>query len=189
MIWNKGNPSLLLKGYDNYGNICGQNNTHIPGVPLSGINMESKKFLMITLHRNISLRASCVSACPSGVFLVSIFNRCLPRETPIKLPAVLILDALNASRSLVETIISDTAVCWKEVTYSASISFLISLFVLILLRFVAGIVIWFSLLGLSISSALGVTYIWYEQYRQYTCRHTLSTFTQLLQDSLEVTGG
>ena len=132
----------------------------IDGVPLSGVNMTSKRFLMVTMHRNISLRASCVASCPPDDFLVSILNRCLPRETPVKLPALLIMDALNASRSLLEAVLSDTVVCWKEVTYSASISFLISLFVLILLRYVAGLVIWFSLLGLSIASALGSVYVW-----------------------------
>lgn len=159
-VERRGNPNLLLKGYDNYGNICGQNNSKINGVPLSGIDMTTKKFLMITVNKNISIRSSCVSSCPSGDFFVSLFNRCLPRETPVKLPALLLHDALNASRSFVEAVISDTAVCWKEVTYSASISFFISLFILILLRFVAGIVIWFSLLGMSIASALGTTYVW-----------------------------
>lgn len=37
---------------------------------------------------------------------------------------------------------------------------MISLLVLILLRFVAGLVIWFSLLGLSAASALGTVYVW-----------------------------
>ena len=124
------------------------------------MNMTSKPFLMLTIHRNISLRTTCVSHCPQSDFLISIFNRCLPRDTPIKLPALLILDAFNVSKSVVEAIISDTAVCWKEVTYSSSISFVISLLVLILLRFVAGLVIWFSLLGLSMASALGTVYVW-----------------------------
>jgi hypothetical protein len=136
---------------------------------LSGIDMERKNFLMIRLHQNISIRTSCVSSCPPSEFLASLFNRCLPRETPIKMPAILLMDALNTSRTFVEAVISDTAVCWKEVTYSASISFLISLFVLILLRFVAGIVIWFSLLGMSIASALGTIYVWY--VRVFADRH------------------
>jgi hypothetical protein len=113
----KGNPNLLLKGYDNYGNICGEENVKIAGVKDSGINMTTKPFLMLTIHRNISLRSTCVSRCPSSDFLVSIFNRCLPRDTPIKLPALLILDAFNVSKNVVEAIVSDTAVCWKEVTY------------------------------------------------------------------------
>jgi hypothetical protein len=156
----KGRPSLLIKGYDNYGNVCGENNGPIPGVPSSGVNMTNKSYLMISMHRNISLRSSCVHDCPADQFLVSIFNRCIPRETPIQLPALLILDAFNVSKSVISAIISDTAVCWKEVTYSASISFLISLLVLILLRFVASLVIWCSLMGLAIASALGSIYVW-----------------------------
>lgn len=160
MVTGKGRPSILIKGYDNYGNICGEENPPIPGVPTSGVNMTSKPFLMISLHRNVSLRSSCVQDCPGDQFLVSIFNRCLPRESPIQLPALLILDAFNVSRSVISAIASDTAVCWKEVTYSASISFLISLLVLILLRFVASLVIWSSLMGLAIASALATIYVW-----------------------------
>lgn len=159
-ITGKANPNLLIKGYDNYGNICGQENARIANVPSSGVNMTSKPFLMISLYRNISLRSSCVQDCPADQFLISIFNRCIPRETPIQLPALLILDAFNVSKSVISAIVSDTAVCWKEVTYSASISFLISLLVLILLRFVASLVIWFSLMGLAIASALATIYVW-----------------------------
>lgn len=156
----KGRPSLLIKGYDNYGNVCGEENDPVTGVPSSGVNMTSKPFLMISMHRNISLRSSCVHDCPADEFMISIFNRCIPRETPIQLPALLILDAFNVSKSVISAIVSDTAVCWKEVTYSASISFLISLLVLILLRFVASLVIWCSLMGLAIASALGSIYVW-----------------------------
>lgn len=124
--------------------------------------MTSKPYLMITFGKNYSLRSSCVSNCPSNEFVLSIFNRCIPRTThaPIRIPAMLVMDVLNLSRTVIESIAADTAVCWKEVLYSSSISFIISLLSLILLRFVAGIIIWLSLIGLCSASALGTAYVW-----------------------------
>lgn len=158
-IEGRADPGIVINGYDNYGNICGQENKAIPNVTESGRNMTSKKYLMITLMTNITLRTSCVSKCPRSDFFITAFNRCLPRESPVKLPLI-VFGAFNVSRTVVESIVSDVAICWKEITYSASVSFLISLIILLLLRYVASIVIWISLLSLLMASALATTYTW-----------------------------
>lgn len=158
-------PDLLIHGYDNFGNVCGKENPVIPGVQSSGLNMSDKPFLMLRMERNgTAIRSTCVHSCPDADFRISLLNRCLPRDSQglqSKLPALLVLDAFNVSKSMISAMVSDVAVCWKEVTYSASISFLISLLVLVLLRFVAALVIWVSLMGLAIVSALGTTVVWF----------------------------
>ena len=40
-----GAASRLISGYDSYGNTCGQNNTKIEGVPLSGRDMRENKLV------------------------------------------------------------------------------------------------------------------------------------------------
>lgn len=40
-----GGASRFISGYDSYGNTCGQNNTKIEGVPLSGRNMKENKLV------------------------------------------------------------------------------------------------------------------------------------------------
>lgn len=40
-----GAASRFLSGYDSYGNTCGQNNTKIEGVPLSGRDMRENKLV------------------------------------------------------------------------------------------------------------------------------------------------
>lgn len=124
--------------------------------------MTSKPYLMVTFAQNYSLRSSCVAKCPTSEFVLTIFNRCIPRSShaPIRIPAILIMEAFNLSRTVIESIVADTAVCWKEVLYSSSISFIISIFSLILLRFVASIVIWMSLIALFIVSAFGTLCVW-----------------------------
>ncbi|KAI1308993.1 Choline transporter-like protein 1 [Halotydeus destructor] len=156
---NKSNPMILLHGYDNFGNICGQDNEPISMVDYSGTNMTGKPYVMISLYNNVTLKTTCISHCPKSEFFLTVFNRCLPRNSTVALP-LLIMDAFNVSRTVLEAVVTDTFICWKEITYSASISFVFSLIILIMLRYLASLVIWSSLVGLTLFSGLGTTYIW-----------------------------
>ncbi|XP_076876526.1 choline transporter-like protein 1 isoform X2 [Brachyhypopomus gauderio] len=66
-----GAASRLVSGYDSYGNICGQKNTKIPGIDLSGQDQTSKKYVFFLdpcnidiVRRKIKSMALCVSSCP-----------------------------------------------------------------------------------------------------------------------------
>ncbi|KAJ0033763.1 hypothetical protein NQD34_000870 [Periophthalmus magnuspinnatus] len=67
-----GAAARLLSGYDSYGNTCGQKNTKIEGVELSGQDMREKKYVFFLepcnfdlINRKIKSIALCVSQCPS----------------------------------------------------------------------------------------------------------------------------
>uniref|UniRef100_A0A8D3CFZ1 Choline transporter-like protein n=1 Tax=Scophthalmus maximus TaxID=52904 RepID=A0A8D3CFZ1_SCOMX len=67
-----GAASRLFSGYDSYGNTCGQNNTKIEGVPLSGRDMTENKYVFFLepcnldlINRKIKSIALCVSKCPA----------------------------------------------------------------------------------------------------------------------------
>lgn len=66
-----GAASRLISGYDSYGNICGQKNSEIPGIELSGQDHTSRKYVFFLdpcnidiLKRKIKSVALCVSKCP-----------------------------------------------------------------------------------------------------------------------------
>ncbi|KAB5515564.1 hypothetical protein PHYPO_G00248410 [Pangasianodon hypophthalmus] len=66
-----GAASRLVSGYDSYGNICGQRNTEIPGIKLSGRDQTSNKYVFFLdpcnidiVKRKIKSIALCVSKCP-----------------------------------------------------------------------------------------------------------------------------
>lgn len=65
-VWSfyEGNPSRLIRGYDSFGNICGQNNKRIPGVSWSGIDMTDCPFVfhMNPFNTSSSLKI-CVQKC------------------------------------------------------------------------------------------------------------------------------
>ena len=86
-----------------------------------------------------------------------IFYRCLPHDS--RLP--LLIDAYNTTRTFFEDVLSDLSLCWKEMTYLCSISFVFSLIILILLRYLANIIIWITLFAMSLTAVSGSAYIWY----------------------------
>ncbi|KAJ0051219.1 hypothetical protein NL108_016296, partial [Boleophthalmus pectinirostris] len=67
-----GAASRLISGYDSYGNTCGQKNTKIEGVELSGQDMREKNYVFFLepcnfdlINRKIKSIALCVFQCPS----------------------------------------------------------------------------------------------------------------------------
>eukprot|EP00064_Thunnus_orientalis_P003766 superscaffoldBa00000321_g3777 len=68
-----GGASRIISGYDSYGNTCGQDNTKIEGVELSGRNMIENKYVFFLdpcnldiINRKIKSIALCVSKCPAS---------------------------------------------------------------------------------------------------------------------------
>lgn len=67
-----GAASRLISGYDSFGNTCGQKNTKIEGIDLSGRDMRENKYVFFLepcnfdlINRRIKSIALCVSQCPS----------------------------------------------------------------------------------------------------------------------------
>lgn len=67
-----GAASRLISGYDSYGNTCGQRNTKIEGVDLSGRDMREKKYVFFlqpcnfdVISRKFKSISLCVSQCPA----------------------------------------------------------------------------------------------------------------------------
>lgn len=66
-----GAAARLVSGYDSYGNICGQKNAELDGIPNSGLDHTQRKYVFFLdpcnldlINRKIKSVALCVSACP-----------------------------------------------------------------------------------------------------------------------------
>lgn len=65
-VWSfyEGNPSRLIRGYDSFGNICGQRNRVISGISWSGIDMRDCPYVFHMNPHNISSSLKvCVQKC------------------------------------------------------------------------------------------------------------------------------
>ncbi|XP_015347718.1 choline transporter-like protein 1 isoform X2 [Marmota marmota marmota] len=66
-----GAAARLVSGYDSYGNICGQKNAKLEGIPYSGMDHTQRKYVFFLdpcnldlINRKIKSVALCVAACP-----------------------------------------------------------------------------------------------------------------------------
>uniref|UniRef100_H0WS95 Choline transporter-like protein n=1 Tax=Otolemur garnettii TaxID=30611 RepID=H0WS95_OTOGA len=66
-----GAAARLVSGYDSYGNICGQKNAKLEGIPNSGMDHTLRKYVFFLdpcnldlINRKIKSVALCVAACP-----------------------------------------------------------------------------------------------------------------------------
>ncbi|XP_015793685.1 choline transporter-like protein 1 [Tetranychus urticae] len=150
------NPNLILHGYDNWGNICGQKNRPLDNVPYSGQDMFRKPYLLIYFGTNRTTRRICVENCNEAIFIKTTFNRCLPRRVGLENLA----STVNYTRGIIDSISSDIILCFKELVYLFIVSFVFALLLVILIRFMASLIIWFTLIILSIALITGTTHIW-----------------------------
>lgn len=65
-VWSfyEGNPSRLIRGYDSFGNICGQRNRLIDGVSWSGMDMRDSPYVFhMNPHNTSTSLKVCVKKC------------------------------------------------------------------------------------------------------------------------------
>lgn len=101
----------------------------------------------------------CVDSCPND-HLELIFYRCIPKNWRF----TLFPNAINVTRTFIDDIISDIGHCYREFIYIFSFALVLSLTLLILLRFLATFIIW-SCLALIITLLISTaTYSWLNFY-------------------------
>ncbi|CAA2962128.1 Hypothetical predicted protein [Olea europaea subsp. europaea] len=103
----------------------------------------------------------CVDHCPSD-HVELIFYRCLPKNWRFSL----FPNAINVTRTFIDDILTDLTHCYRELIYIFSLALVLSLALLILLRFLAGTIIW-SCLTLVVALLLSMAgYSWLTYYYQ-----------------------
>lgn len=103
----------------------------------------------------------CVEQCPAD-HIELIFYRCMPRNWRFSL----FPNAINVTRTFIDELVTDVSHCYRELIYIFSFALVLSLALLILLRFLASVIIW-SCLTLLISLFLSMAgYSWYNYYNQ-----------------------
>lgn len=103
----------------------------------------------------------CVDQCPAD-HVELIFYRCMPRNWRFSL----FPNAINVTRTFIDEFVTDVSHCYRELIYIFSFALVLSLALLILLRFLASVIIWSCLL-LLISLFLSMAgYSWYNYYNQ-----------------------
>ena len=103
----------------------------------------------------------CVPGCPAD-HMELIFFRCMPSNWRFSLFPT----AINVTRTFVDDILTDVSHCYRELIYTFSLALVLSLGLLILLRFLASLIIWSCILLLVSLFLAMASYSWLTYYYQ-----------------------
>lgn len=135
-------------------------------IDTTSINLKPRNFLPEVLNHNdvsnsLLYLTECVDQCPSD-HTELIFYRCMPKNWRFSL----FPNAINVTRTFIDDILTDISHCYRELIYIFSFALVLSIGLMILLRFLASLIIW-SCLTILISLLLSMaSYSWLSYYNQ-----------------------
>lgn len=160
-----GDPYRLLYGYDNYGNVCGRNNTKIKDVPNSGQDMSNKSYLItefkIDCSSECTVKWQCADKCPSDYRQLG-FKRCYKEKVSVSV----FKEAEKFGQTFFEQIGTDIKACTNELIALCFISVVLAIILIIVLRFCAAIIIWAVLIIVGIGTIILTSFLWYTWHQR-----------------------
>ncbi|CAH1119851.1 unnamed protein product [Phaedon cochleariae] len=151
-----------LNGYDNCGYVCGKPN-NFPGSQRSNQDcrdynkIEERYHIMVTNDGSKEIDKLCVSDCSKYNGYKPVFNRCIQNRTG---KVVNNLFSRTGLKNFFSEVSEDFQLCWQEMCYLCLISLGCSLTILVLFRYVIGVVVWVVLLGSIAASITGTVILW-----------------------------
>nr|CAD7256283.1 unnamed protein product [Timema shepardi] len=157
-----GDPYRIINGYDKCGNICGRKNPRADAnkFPCYGEDQTKKKLLLVTEAEKIlfnyqNVNRECVEKCSTGYR--KYLNRCVPEITSSTKNTVV---SKTGIKDFFQEASEDINMSWKEILYLCIIAMTFCIVILILFRFLAGVMVWLVLVGVVIASIAGTIYLW-----------------------------
>ncbi|CAG9855650.1 unnamed protein product [Phyllotreta striolata] len=152
----------VINGYDNCGNICGKlnnfNDKKEIGAECYGKSKINEPY-HIVLRQNSTkeINRMCISNCNKYDGYRKFFNRCIPTKTQT---VVNTLFSKTGLKNFFTEVSEDFQICWTEICYLCLIALALSIILLILFRYLVGLVVWIVLLGSVAVSIIGTVVLW-----------------------------
>ncbi|CAG2057875.1 unnamed protein product [Timema podura] len=157
-----GDPYRIINGYDKCGNICGRKNPRADAnkFPCYGEDQTKKTLLLVTEAEKIlfnyqNVNRECVAKCSTGYR--KYLNRCVPEITSSTKNTVV---SKTGIKDFFQEASEDINMSWKEILYLCIIAMTFCIVILILFRFLAGVMVWLVLVGVVIATIAGTIYLW-----------------------------
>ncbi|KAG1659461.1 Choline transporter-like protein 1 [Nymphon striatum] len=103
-------------------------------------------------------------ALDNSNFRTMIFNRCI--SLSIQEASGTVSDVIAAGTDFIQEVGEDIERCWREIVYLIIIALLLSIVILVLLRYASGLIIWTILLSVAVCCVAGTIILWL-QYKKY----------------------
>ncbi|XP_060870832.1 choline transporter-like protein 1 [Metopolophium dirhodum] len=157
-----GDVNRLFYGFDECGDICGFKNKNPDPKFCTGKDMTNKPFLKIDapIYKVADLKyvkRECVEKCSDFKDYQEFLHRCIPKGNESAINNILTNSSIG---SLFQEMTQDLQHTKWDIIYLCIFAFIVSLVIVFLIRFVAGIVVWFVLIGVVVVSISGSIFLW-----------------------------
>ncbi|KAJ8976875.1 hypothetical protein NQ317_001199 [Molorchus minor] len=153
-----GDTLRVINGYDNCGHVCGT-----PDVLRRDMNCY-KRGQFPTGPYHIVLRSSaneidrvCVANCSEYEGYREFFTRCIPQRSTAAVDSFFSKTGLT---NLFDEVSEDFQLYWREFVYLCLIAFGFSILILVLFRFLVGLVVWIVLVAVVLICIAGTIFLW-----------------------------
>ncbi|XP_022173488.1 choline transporter-like protein 1 [Myzus persicae] len=159
---SNGDVNRLFYGFDECGDICGFKNKNPDPKFCTGKDMTSKPFLKIDapIYKVADLKyvkRECVERCSDYKDYQEFLHRCIPKGNESVINNILTNSTIG---SLFHEVTQDLQHTKWDIIYLCIFAFILSLVIVFLIRFVAGIVVWFVLIGVVVVSISASIFLW-----------------------------
>lgn len=159
---SNGDVNRLFYGFDECGDICGFKNKNPDPKFCTGKDMTNKPFLKIDapIYKVADLKyvkRECVERCSDYKDYHEFLHRCIPKGNESTINNILKNSTIG---SLFQEVTQDLQHTKWDIIYLCIFAFISSLVIVFLIRFVAGIVVWFVLIGVVVVSISTSIFLW-----------------------------
>uniref|UniRef100_A0A2H8TS65 Choline transporter-like protein n=1 Tax=Melanaphis sacchari TaxID=742174 RepID=A0A2H8TS65_9HEMI len=159
---SNGDVNRLFYGFDECGDICGFKNKNTDPKFCNGKDMTSKPFLKIDapIYKVADLKhvkRECVESCSDYKDYQEFLHRCIQKGNESTINNILKNSRIG---SLFQEVTQDLQHTKWDIIYLCIFAFITSLVIVFLIRFVAGIVVWFVLIGVVVVSISASIFLW-----------------------------
>lgn len=173
-----GLPSVVT--YDDHGNDSDRfEHTFVNPVSTNVRSRFPEGFYQNEVSSQLLYLTECVDFCPND-HVELIFYRCMPKNWRFSL----FPNAINVTRTFVDDVLTDLSHCYRELVYIFSFALVLSLSLLILLRFLASIIIWSCLALLVVLFLSMAGYSWFSYYNQVVDLNNMMPHDSIYPDKL-----
>ncbi|XP_077291052.1 choline transporter-like protein 1 [Arctopsyche grandis] len=158
-----GDVYRIINGYDDCANVCGRTNQEDidPTGSCKREDMSMKRLLVINSDAGSgkspnNIHRECVESCDETHFK-ELINRCIPNKSSKVVNSFFSKTGLS---DFFQEVNEDLHLCWREMLYLCIIAFVFSVIILVLFRFVVGFVVWFVLIGVSLTTVIATIFLW-----------------------------